>query len=135
MVIQNGKNTPINVQTGTVPYVGGAMLNWFQPMTFGVVTTTVVGFQSVQEVVDVSFIGVIEPLEGRKLLLKPEGQRSWTWYQVHSTPALRLNVDKIIRYLGVQYRVMAVKEYAIYGYMYYEMVQDWTGSGPTPVVT
>lgn len=129
--ISNGKNTPLNVRTGTIPDVSGALLSWFQPMVFGVVTKTASGFQVVETVVDTSFRGVIQPLTDRQLMLKPEGQRAWTWLMLHSDTSLQLNVDDVVIYLGEQTRVMARKDYSIYGYLQYSLVQDWTGSGPT----
>lgn len=131
--IQNGCNVPLNVDTGTVPDVGGAMLDWFQPMSFGVVTTTVVAGRAKQVVVDTTFRGVVQPLRTRDLQLKPEGQRAWTWLEVHAQPVLALNVDDIIIYRGFQCRVMAKENFTIYGYIRYELVQDWTGAGPAVV--
>lgn len=133
MRIMNGKNIPLNKQTGSVPDVGTALLDWFQPMVFGVVTKVTEGFQVVETMVDVEFMGVIQPLQARQLLLKPEGQRAWTWYWVHADPTLELEVDSVITYESKQYRVMAKKDYDIYGYVEYELCQDWTGAGPTPV--
>lgn len=132
--ISNAKNRPINVQTGTVPNVGGALRNWFQPMTFTVVTKTNVAFQLVESAVEISFQGVIQPLTGRRLEIKPEGQRAWNWSWLHADPSLSLDVDDVVTYLGVQTRIMSRKDYTIYGYVEYEIVQDWTGSGP-PVAT
>jgi len=130
--IANGKNTPLNVQTGTVPNVGGAMLDWFQPMVFGRVTKSNVAYQDVESMVEVSFRGIIQPFTGRQLLIKPEGERSWTWLMLHADPSLTLDTDEVVTYLGVQTRVMKQNDYRIYGYVQYELVQDWTGSGPTP---
>lgn len=132
--IANGKNTPLNVKTGTVPDVSGALQDWFQPMTFGRVTKTVSGFQVVETELQTSFQGVIQPLTSRQLLLKPEGQRAWTWFQLHAEPVLSLNVDEVVIWLGKQTRVMARKDYGIYGYVEYDLVQDWTGAGPTVVM-
>lgn len=129
-IIKNAKDTPINVQTGTVPNVNAAMANWFQPMTFGVVEKNVDAFQVVETMINISFQGVIQPLTGRRLMLKPEGQRAWTWLWLHADPSLVLQVDSVVTYLGKQTRVMAQKNYAIYGYVEYELVQDWTGAGP-----
>lgn len=131
--IPNGKNRPINVQTGTIPDVSGGLKNWLQPMTFGRVTVTVDGYQAQEIMEEISFMGVIQPLDNRRLQLKPEGQRAWTWLMLHASPVLSLDVDEVVIYRGVQTRVMARRDYRIYGYMYYELVQDWTGSGPTPV--
>lgn len=131
--IGQGKNTPLNKQTGSIPDVGSALLDWFQPMVFGIVTKSTQGFQVVETVVNVNFMGVIQPLTTQRLLLKPEGQRAWKWYWVHADPSLELDVDAVISYESEQYRVMAKKDYDIYGYVEYELCQDYTGAGPTPV--
>ena len=129
--IQNGKNTPLNVKTGTVPDVGGALLDWFQPMTFGIVTK-IEGIQVQETVEEIAFRGVIQPMDGRTLMQKPEGERKWNWFQVHAEPQLSLNIDDTIVYLGTQYRVMKYKDFSLYGYAYFEIVEDYTGSGPVP---
>lgn len=131
--IGNAKNVPLNVQTGTVPNVNGAMQDWFQPMVFGIVTKETVGFQVVETETEISFRGVIQPLTERSLAIKPEGERAWSWLWLHADPSLSLNVDDVVTYLGKQTRVMAKKNYTIYGYIEYQLVQDWTGSGPEVV--
>lgn len=128
--IQNGKNTPLNTNSGTVPNVNGAMLQWFQPMIFTAVTKIVVGGEVIETGTPINFRGVIQPLSNRDLLIKPEGERAWTWYMLHADPSLSLNVDDVVNYLGQQTRVMARKDYRLYGYIYYELIQDYTGSGP-----
>ncbi len=130
--IMNAKNILLNVQTGTVPDVSGGMKDYFQPMVFERVLKTATGFQVVETDAEINFRGVIQPLSKRLLQLKPEGQRAWTWLQLNAEPVLSLQVDDVVNYLGVQTRVMALADYTIYGYVSYELVQDWTGSGPTP---
>lgn len=129
--IPNAKNTPLNVRTGTVPDVSGGMRDWFQPMVFERVVKTVSGFQVVENGEAINFQGIIQPLRGRDLMLKPEGQRAWTWLLLHADPVLSLNVDEVVSYLGVATRVMSRRDFKIYGYVEYQLVQDWTGSGPT----
>lgn len=133
MRIGNGKDIPLNQRTGTFPDVGDAMLDWFQPMVFGVVVKTVVNAQVVEDMTEVSFQGVWQPLSARRLQMKPEGQQAWSWFWLHADPSLNLEVDNIIRYTGTQYRVAAKKDYRLNGYVEYELVQDYTGAGPTPV--
>src|SRR5690606_12613864 len=95
--IKTGSQTPLSQQPmGTLPNVNAAMTNWFQPVVFGLVTKTVVGFQVVENMVDISFRGVVQPLDGRKLELKPEGQRQWDWIMVHSDPTLNLELDAVL---------------------------------------
>lgn len=130
MIISNGANKPLNAQTGSVPDVSGAMLDWFQPMVFGVVSKVVEGFQAVETMVNVNFQGTWQPFTERQLLLKPEGQRAWSWFWLHAEPGLVLDTDQVVTYLGKQFRVMAHKDFRLYGYIEYHLVEDFTGSGP-----
>lgn len=127
MPIQNAANKKLNEQTGGVPQVGGAMLNWFQPNVFTRITTEDKGFQVVETREEINFIGVVQPLNGRELEMKPEGQRMWEWLTVHAQPTLVLLPDEVIEYLGKKYRVMRQKNYKIYGYVEYHLVEDYTG--------
>lgn len=128
--IANGKDTPLNIRMGTIPDVSGAMTDWYQSMTFTRVLKVVTDFQVVETPTPVLFRGLLQPLKDRDLQLKPEGERAWTWLLLHSDPVLTLDVDEVVLYNGVQTRVMTRKDYSLYGYIEYSLVQDWTGSGP-----
>lgn len=128
--ISNGKNTPINVKVGTVPNMTGALANWFQPLTFQQIVKTTVDFQLVETTTPIEFRGVVQPLSGRQLMMKPEGQRDWNWILVHSDTSLKLRPDDRIVFLNIKYRVMGQKNYSLYGYLSYELAQDYTGSDP-----
>lgn len=131
--IKNAADIPLNQQgQGTIPNVNSAMSNWYQPMTFGIVTKAMSGFEVIEDMEEINFQGVIQPLTGRRLMLKPEGQRAWNWQLLHADPSLNLKVDSVVIYLGKQTRIMAKKDYKIYGYVEYELVQDWEDAGPVP---
>ena len=49
---------------------------------------------------------------------------------LHSDPVLDLEVDDVVNWNGTQTRVMTKKNYALYGFIEYHLVQDWTGAGP-----
>ena len=121
---------PFSPGAGNVPNVGEALIEWFQPMVFKIVTKAVVNYQAVETAVEVSFRGVFQPFSDRQLLLKPEGERAWSWYWIHSDPSLMLDVDDVIEYQGKNYRVMSLKNYSLYGYMDYHVITDYTGSDP-----
>jgi hypothetical protein len=129
--IANGGKRPINYRAGTIPDVSGSMRDWFQPLTFSRIVKTVVGFQDVETEHQFSFRGVVQPFTDRQLLLKPEGQRAWTWLSIFTDPVLKLDVDEIITFQGMQTRIMSLKDYFLYGYVEYHAIQDWTGSNPT----
>lgn len=128
--IFNAANRPLNVDTGTVPDVSGALKDYFQPMVFTTIVKSVVGFQDVETPTVTNFQGVIQPFTERQLMLKPEGQRAWTWFLLHAEPVLTLQVDDVTNWLGKQTRVMSRKDFGLYGYVEYHLVQDWEGSGP-----
>ncbi len=127
----NAKDRPIDVAVGGLPNVNAALGGWQQPMVFGRVEKTVSGYQVSETLEPFNFRGVIQPLSARQIAYKPEGQRAWTWLMLHADPSLTLNVDDVVTYLGKQTRITARKNYTNYGYVYYELVQDWEGSGPT----
>jgi len=129
--IANGKNTPVNVDTGTVPSVGGAMRDWFQPMVFVLVTKQTIDFQEVELGTPICFWGVVQPLTDRELFIRPEGERAWSWLQLHADPVLTLKVDDCVIYLNVQYRVVGRRNYKNYGYVEYSLVQDYDNAGPS----
>ena len=128
--IANAANKPLFAKSGTVPDVSGALQDYYQQMTFSPVGKIVSGFMVQETGAPVVFQGTIQPFTERQLLLKPEGQRSWTWFLVHADPVLTLDNDDVLIWNGKQSRVMARKDYALYGYIEYHLVQDWTGVGP-----
>ena len=128
--IPNAANRPLFDRAGSVPDVSGALFDYFQTMIFTPVTKTVTGFQAVETGNPIVFQGVIQPFTERQLFLKPEGERAWTWLWLHADPVLTLNVDDVVLFKGIQTRVMARKDYALYGYVEYQLVQDWQGAGP-----
>lgn len=128
----NAANRRLDIRVGTVPDVEGALRDLFQPMYFDRVKKNVSGFQVFETMDRIDFRGVVQPLTDRKLLLKPEGQRAWSWFMLHSDPSLKLDVDDVVYFLGVQTRIMSLKDYRLYGYVEYHLVQGWTGTaGPS----
>jgi hypothetical protein len=130
--ILNAASYPISTVSGTLPNMMDGMADWFQPMIFEPTIKNETGYQVVENALPIVFRGVIMPFKDRELWIKPEGERAWTWLHLFSDPQLELLVDQVVIYLGVQTRVMALKNYAIYGFMEYQLVQDWLGSGPNP---
>lgn len=128
--IANGKDTPLNFRTGTVPDVSGALQDYFQPMVFEQIVKSTVGFQELESTTPISFQGTWQPFSDRQLILKPEGERAWSWFLLHADPTLTLQVDDVVVWNGKQTRVMSRKHFGLYGYVEYHLVQDWTGAGP-----
>ena len=129
--IFNASSVPLDQNSGTLPNVGDAMLDYFQAMTFSTVVKAVQqGGTVVETPTPVTFQGVWQPLSPRAVEMKPEGQRKWNWYRCHADPSLGLKPDDVVTYLGVQYRVMGKWDFSLYGYNEYQLVDDYSGVGP-----
>lgn len=120
----------LGTNNGNLPNMSETIGPWYQTMTFTTIVKTIVNFQVVETPTNVVFNGTWQPFTLQQLLMKPEGQRQWPWYQVHAEPSLVLIPDEVITYQGTQFRVMSKFDYLIYGYNQYDLVQDFTGSGP-----
>lgn len=111
----------------TLPNLGDALLDWFQPMTFQKMVKSVDASYRAKEVAtNIRTRGVWMPLTDQQLRMKPEGQRSWKWYQLFAEPTLILNIDDRVKYLTVPYRVMARGPWERYGYIEYQLVEGFT---------
>lgn len=109
-----------------LPNLTNAVRAWTQPFTFKRVTKSIVDYQLVETLVDVSFKGVVAPFTDRELEIKPEGQRQWRWIEIYSTTDLALELDDIVIWKAVNYRVMASHNWEDYGYWRYEIAEAFT---------
>lgn len=126
--IQNGCNTPLNERAGMVPQMQGALQNYFQPMTFVQIGKFISGGFMVETGTPVNFRGVMMPAKARTLEQKKEGERKWVWWTLFCTPELQLRPDDVNSYLNDQFRCIDTKNWDIYGFMEYTLVQDYTGT-------
>jgi hypothetical protein len=129
-MIFNASKIPLNQNPGTLPDVRGALLDWFQQITFTNVLKKVDRFRVQETPVALNFQGVMQPLSAEALEQKSEGERSWQWMNLFAEPSLVLETDDVVTFLGTQYRVMKKNYWAQYGYVSYELVNDYTGVGP-----
>lgn len=114
----------------TMPSMATTILGWFRPMVIGRVTKTVVNFEVKEVFREQRCMGVIQPYGSQELRLKPEGQRSWDWQRLHSSRDINLETDERVQIKGVPYRVMSHQDCSEYGYVTYELVQDYTKAVP-----
>lgn len=127
-MIKNAKDVSLDSNPGTLPNVQAAMLNWFQKVTFILIEKSVVNSQLVEVETPIIFQGVVESISGQDLLMKPEGQRQWNWQNVWAYPDLVLSIDDILSYQGIRYRVMKKNDWAAYGYLQYDLVEDYVST-------
>ena len=128
--IANAANRPLFDKSGSVPDVSGALQDYYQSLVFVRVGKVVKGYQLQEAPTPINFRGTIQPFTPRQLQMKPEGERAWTWFTMHSDPVLKLQVDDVVLWNNIQTRIMSRTDFSLYGYVEYNLVQDWGGSGP-----
>jgi hypothetical protein len=111
-----------------LPSVTSAVQAFFRPLILVFVQKTVVDFEISEARKELRCLGTIQPFSARELRIKPEGQRSWNWQMLHTTPEVKLKNDMEFTAQGIRYRVMSQLGYQNYGYIMYELVQDYVGT-------
>lgn len=104
-----------------------AFSGWMQNMTFEVITQVVGddGFVTDQTTV-YSFKGTFQPLSAEEIQLKPDGQRSWEWAQIHvKSGSVVLSTNDRFIYNGKTFKVMGVKDYSLNNYVEYHVIADY----------
>lgn len=109
------------------PDMDDAIGDWASPARFQKVTKENVDFETAETVKEEIFSGIIVPMEKQRVQLKPEGERSWRWYQLITEKLLR--PDDQVKALddpskgkeGVLFRVMAVEDWSMAGYYNYDL--------------
>lgn len=125
----------LNQNIGTLPQMQSELADWFQP----IVATRIIKIQNQYETIErgvpINFVGVIQPLDPRKLMIKPEGQREWKPFRIHCYPTVKFENDDVIVVGAMRLRIMAELDYSAYGYMEYHALQDYQDSwiDPPPV--
>jgi hypothetical protein len=123
-VIGNASERPL--PHGSLPNMASAMMDYFVPLTFIKIEKRIENHIAKEIPTEVSFYGVRQPLTPQELFLKPEGQRAWKWEQIFTLPSVILAVDDKITFEGTPYRVMKKADFKEYGYVQYEIAQDYT---------
>lgn len=116
---------PLNQISG-MPQMGAAFAGWFKPITLNKRVQNVTDGLVNYTVTPFTFQGTIQPLSPKAIALKPEGQRAWSWLQIHALAGtLNLDVDDQIVYNGDVYKVMAVLDYSLNNFIEYHAVHDY----------
>lgn len=113
-------------EISNMPQMGAAFSGWQTSVTITKITQEVVKGLLTSTEVDYTFKGVVQPLNPKSIELKPEGQRAFTWLQIHCFSG-NLNLipnDRII-YNGVTYKVMDIWDYSLNNFIEYHIIQDY----------
>lgn len=116
---------PLNKISG-MPQIGAAFAGWMTSINLVIVTDEVIDGFVVQKQTPISFNGVVQPLSAEKLELKPEGERSWEWLQIHCFSGVQnLQTNDKILYNGLPFKVMQRLDYSLNNYIEYHIVADY----------
>ena len=125
MSIFNANTVRLGAIFPNLPNMSPTLESWFQPITIGLIAKTLENNRVIETTTDYPTRGVLQPLSTELLEIKPEGQRSWKWYMLHCQPSLSLRTDDTVTIREERYRVMGRSGYSDYGYIMYELVQDY----------
>ena len=95
MRITNASSIKLNTGGG-LPNMSQTIIGWFQPITFGVVTRSVVDYETTETVQQIQTRGVVQPYKPEPLEIELAGTRSWNWRMVHCLPELVLENNQYI---------------------------------------
>jgi hypothetical protein len=123
--ISNACDRPLDEQYRAGPDVRTTLQGRFRVLDLAKIQKTIVDHVVQEEQIPISTSGVIYPLAATKLVLKPEGQRSWEWKELWATSDLVLKTDDRIIYRGVKYRIMSQIDWSDNGAVGYELVKDY----------
>lgn len=113
-------------QYSGMPQMNAAFAGWMSKITIIVITQVIVDGFPVDTEEKVFFQGVVQPLSPRQIELKPEGERSWTWLQIHCLAgSLNLEPNNKIIFNGKRYKIMANNDYSLDNYMEYHAILDY----------
>ncbi len=115
-------------QASSMPQIAAAFSGWMTTIYLVRVSQNVVDDGFICEKTEqVPFQGVVQPLSPKLIALKPEGERAWSWLQIHlpSTSPLKLNVNDKIIYNSKKFKIMGNNDYTLDGYVEFHAVEDF----------
>lgn len=113
-----------------MPVIQSAFIGWMKSITLLKITqSNDDNGITVDTQIPIVFMGTIQPYKPAALEVKASGERSWNWLQIHTPYKLstQLNNNDLIKYSGVNYKIMMNNDYQINGYYEYHLVEDYNG--------
>mgnify|MGYP003633023030 FL=1 len=107
------------------PQIQTALRGWQNKITLIKVSQVVQNFKNTTVEQYLIFKGVIQPLSGESLSIKPLESRSWQWLQIHTEKTLELETNDKIKYRNKTFKVMEKKDYSLNGYFEYHIVKAY----------
>lgn len=126
--MQNGNKLKVN-SASTLPQFDNVVEQFLQPMSVGVIEKQMIDGYLTEIILKKKIMAVRTPLTTKDLIIKPEGQRGWSWERLVTTSDVIFNLDDRIYFDQTKYRVMARAAYKEYGFLEYHITQDFDKVG------
>jgi len=97
---------------------------WTAPVQLRVVVKTPADFEVFEDPIDIiNFEAVMQPMPPQKVDRKPEGIRTWKWWEAWTVQ--KLERDTVVQDMdGLQFRVQSVQDWSQEGYFHYDMTEQ-----------
>ena len=128
LAVQSANKRTVSEVTSSQPDMSGTVTGWSEQLVFTKLLKKIVDRESVDERREFTCMGIVQPFSAQGLKIKPEGERSWKWWMLHTTTAVDLQNGEQFVLRGIQYRVMSRKAYFRNGYYEYELVETFSAS-------
>jgi len=116
--------------SSALPDMSPAILEYLQPMNFGCIEKQLVNGYIQEVVVTKKTLAVKQAFSPKQLMMKPEGQRDWNWFKIHTLSNIKLQPDSVFILGKTRYRIMSLFDYPEYGYIEYDVREDYQGDLP-----
>ena len=107
-----------------LPSVQGVVDTFLQAVKIGIITKTIIRGKT-QEITNWKTIRASRQAMTESLAVRKEGERSWRWHVFHVTPDVLLQTDDIVVFQGTQYRIMEKEDWAQYGFLKYNAIENY----------
>ena len=126
-----GRDKLISQMSAGLPDVSDVLNGWEINITANYVSQELVDGIVVDTAVNKLIKGIKQPLKAEEIALKEEGQRSWSWNQIHVRESVygELFTSQILTISGVNYKIKAKKDFVLNGYREYHAILDYEDSG------
>ena len=77
----------------------------------------------------ITLSGIIQPFTSEEIALKPDGQRSWSWYRLDVRNIYQeLYNGQLINIDGLEYKIMAKRDWYRNNFRTYEIILNYQGA-------
>ena len=124
-MIKNAKDQKVYELDNALPDMSEAVMDFLQPVVLKKINKQQVNGYTQEIEIPIQTSAVVIPMS-TEMSIKMEGERTWRWSTMYCLADLIFATDDVIIYRHSRYRIMHKMDYAQYGYVSYEMIEDYT---------